>query len=278
MDVKALATASRALKDATTALKAAEAAGEAESGWPELVAAARSLSAALDKARLSDVEAALRAELALQQAALEPARARYRTAFGRDLAAALAPLGLQLTGQYPAFQAGVFTLNVDAERDRALIGFGPDEVARERPTPARLAAAVQAFRSAQLEGPFEPDAWLGQLLAAWRRAVRNAPRPIADGRAPILDVLVELNFVAQGEAFRADPSARAFQPVTRHAFAWSLHRLRAARRMAVEGRRLVLHTAVYDDTRARRDHLWVPDDERGGGTRVARLSFVEEAP
>jgi len=276
MDAKALVSAAKALKDAQALAKKLAAARDAESAWPELAAGAAGLAALLERARLAEVEAGLRADLAALQASLEPARARYRTAFGRDLAAALASQGLELGGQYPTFRAGLFTLQVDAERDRATVAFGPDEVARERPVPARLAAALAAFR-AGLERPLDADALLAALLTSWRRALRNAARPSSDARAPILDVLAELNLVTQGGAFRADPSARTFRPVTRHAFAYDLYRLRAARRLGVEGRRLVLHTAVYDDTRARGDYLWVPDDERGNGTRVARLSFQEES-
>jgi hypothetical protein len=276
MDPKALVSAARALKDAQALLGSLQRARDAESSWPELAAGARTLATLLDKARLAEVEAELRAELTALQGSIEPARARYRTAFGRDLAAALQPLGFELGGQYPTFRAGVFTLQVDAEHDRATVSFGPDEVARERPSPTRLVAALDAWRRDVLDRPLDPDALLGSLQVAWKRALRNAPRPSGDVRAPILDVLAELNLVVQGEAFRADPSARTFRPVTRHAFAWDLFRLRSQRHLAAGGLRLVLHTAVYDDTRTRRDHLWVPDDERGAGTRVARLSFQEE--
>jgi len=277
MDQKALAAAAKALKDAAALARRLEVARASESAWPELAAGAKALAGLLDKARLADVEAGLQAELDTLEAGLGAARERYRTAFGRDLSAALAPLGLELSGQFPTFRAGVFTLSIDVEHDRATVAFGPDEVARERPVAARLAAAVGAFRADVLERPFDGSELLRNLLAAWRRAVRNAERPATDPRVAILDVLLELNLVAQGDAFRAEPSARTFRPVTRQAFAWDLFRLRRAQQLSIEGRRLTLHTAVYDDTRARRDHLWVPDDERGQGTRVARLSFQEEA-
>lgn len=277
MDPKALAAAAKALKDAAVLARRLEAARASESAWPELAAGAKALAGLLDKARLSEVEAGLRAELGALEADLPSARERYRSAFGRDLSAALAPQGLELSGQYPTFRAGIVTLSIDAEHDRAVVAFGPDDVARERPVAARLAAAVAAFRADVLDRPFDGPALLSNLLVAWRRALRNADKPSTDPRVPILDVLVELNLVVQGEAFRVEPSARTFRPVSRQALAWDLFRLRRAQQLSTGGRRLTLHTAVYDDTRARRDHLWVPDDERGQGTRVARLSFQEEA-
>jgi hypothetical protein len=277
MDPKPLLAAARALKSAAALVGRLDAARASEAGWPELSAGAKLLAGLVAKAGLADVEAALRAELASLEAALAPAREAYRAAFGRDLSAALAPLGLELAGQYPTFRVGVLTLEVDADRERATLSYGPDEIARERPVPAALAAAVAAFRRDVLEAPFDEAAFLRSLLSAWRRALRNAEKPATDPRVPVLDVLLEQNLVVQGEAFRADPSARTFRPLTRHAFSSALHRLRHGRALSIEGRRLVLHTAVYDDTRARRDYLWVPDDDRGNGTRVARLSFQEEA-
>jgi hypothetical protein len=277
MDPKPLLAAAKALKSAALLVGRLDAARAGESAWPELSAGVRQLAGLVAKAGLADVEAALRTELAELEVALAPAREAYRAAFGRDLAAALAPLGLDLAGQYPTFRAGVLTLEVDADRDRATLSYGPDEVARERPVPAALATAVAVFRRDVQEAPFDEAAFLRSLQSAWRRALRNAEKPAAEPRVPVLDVLLELNLVVQGEAFRADPSSRTFRPLTRHAFSWALHRLRRGRALSVEGRRLVLHTAVYDDTRARRDYLWVPDDDRGNGTRVARLSFQEEA-
>ena len=95
-------------------------------------------------------------------------------------------------------------------------------------------------------------------------------------RQPVLDVLAELNWVSQPRGFALDPTTKAFKAVTRQSFAWDLYRLKRARSLTVEGRRLVLHAAVYDETRKRETYLWVPDDDKGNGTRYSALSFREE--
>ena len=192
-----------------------------------------------------------------------------------QLKSSLAPLGFELSGQYPEFRAGVFSIVVDAARGRATIQVGPDTVARERPSPARIAAALAGFKKDVLNCSLDEDDFLARVLEAWQRA-RRLSAGSATARQPILAVLEELNWVSQARSFRLDPSSAGFKAVTRLGFAWDLYRLRRARRLSLGGRRLVLHAAVYDETRKRESYLWVPDDEQGNGTRFSGVSFREE--
>jgi len=276
IDPKVLTRAARALEEAGRTIKGVAPRLGDPAAWPELDAA----TASLDKVRAAlpfgELDAALGATVDELRAALPAAWEGYRAAFGRALAEALSADGLRVEGQFPELRVGPLVVTVDPRKGQARLAFGPDEVARERATPERIAQAIRTFRRELLEAPLDAPARLAQVYEAWRRARRLAVE--GDERVPVADVLTELNLVAQAPAFRASPSARTFKPVTRVAFAWDLYRLRRERALVHRGARLGLHTAVYDDTRQRVDHLWVPDDEQGGGTRVARLSFRREEP
>jgi hypothetical protein len=221
----------------------------------------------------------LDADLKLELAALEEqVKSRYegfRQAFGASLAATLAGQGLELSGQFPSFRVAAYSIEIDLERNRAAVNFGPDEAAAVLAGPESIAKAVLALEHEQAQRDFDPAAFLGDAWEAYRRLCRLAEQS-PGVRMPILDVLVELNLLRQSGRFRIDPSARTFRAYERHAFAWDLLRLKRSASLRVDGRHLVLHTAVYDDTRARDNYLWIPDDERGNGTRTSHISFQAE--
>jgi len=233
------------------------------------------LQAALRELDLARLEGGLRAALAEAEGELEGRAQRFRQAFGLALQERLGPRGLELKGQFPEFGAGPLEMAVDLARKKARLCFGPDEVASVAPTAEAVAAAVLGFLDELSGRPFDAPEFLRELLGAWARACRVADQP-AGARLPILAVYLEVVLGRQPARFRADPSPRTFVACSRHAFAWDLLRLRRARELSVDGRRLVLHTAVYDETRHREDYLWVPDDEQGTGTRISHLSFQPE--
>jgi hypothetical protein len=270
-----VARTARRLKEAGEALKLLARLRADPQAYAELLAPVAALQAALKEADLARLEAGLRAALAEVEAEMGERAQRFRQAFGRALAERLEPRGLALRGQFPELGAGPLAVVLDLPRKKARLDFGPDEVASVAPTVEAVAGAVLGFLDELNGRPLDAPAFLRELLGAWGRACRVAGQP-GGARLPILAVYLDLVLARQPARFRVDPSPRTFVAYPRHAFAWDLLRLRRSRGLSVDGRRLVLHTAVYDETRHREDYLWVPDDEQGTGTRISHLSFQAE--
>lgn len=192
--------------------------------------------------------------------------------FGVELEQELKKKGLPLSGQYPDLKAGLFTIELDFDKKRVTLWYGPKQ---ERLDQCRLSAVEVANRiekvGRQLGSHLEEEEFLKKLQMAYSRmpgSERGEP-------VPIIGVLPELAYLLQGSQFRRDPRRENYKGYSRADFSYDLFRIRRPQQHTFFASRVHLTVATRDQTKRRQDFLWVPDDENGRGTTYSHLQFKE---
>ena len=190
----------------------------------------------------------------------------FRKLFGGVLEEELKKKGLSLSGQYPDLKTGFFTIELDFDREDAILWYGPKQ---ERLSQCSL-NAVEIVKSVekiagQLGGTLDKAEFLEQLQEAYSRVSGNQD----GGPAPIIDVLAELAYLLQSSRFLQDPRREHYRGYGRADFSYDLFLLRQS--SLPEGLHLLVATRAR--TRRRRDFLWVPDNASGRGTTYSHLQF-----
>lgn len=189
--------------------------------------------------------------------------------FGVELEQKLKEKGLSLSGQYPELKAGLFTIELDFDKRRVTLWYGPKQ---ERLDQCRLLAVEVANRvekvRQQLGSHLEEEEFLKKLQKAYLRiAGSQQGAPVA-----IIEVLSELAYLLQSPQFHQNPRRENYRSYSRADFSYDLYRF--ARRAVYKGLRLTV--ATWTHTKRRQDFLWVPTDEGGKGTTYSHLQFKEE--
>lgn len=163
-------------------------------------------------------------------------------------------------------------VSIDVEANRAALTFGRQELAvAEADSDAILRARADALTALEAT-PWEPAAFHARLRRAWSRSAASP-----GDWAEIAEVLPELVFLSQSRAFRADPSARRFEPYSRAQLCYDLWRLRRDRVLTQDGWRLTVAPATGASTKDKSRVFWLEDD-RGQGQWHLTLRFVREEP
>ncbi|RIK38880.1 MAG: hypothetical protein DCC55_19775 [Chloroflexi bacterium] len=218
----------------------------------------------------TSAETELRSWLQSYRADLAMHVENLRQHFGNTLAEGLQPLGFQLKGQYPKLHAGLFTFDLNFDKGRCRIWYGPEQealgdTALDAPKVVDTVRKLREKLGSQL-GP--PD-----LLARLRLAYRHVRLEQSDGIVPLLALLPFMALSVQTNSFRNDPRKEHYRPYTRADFSFDLYRLRAI------GPALRLGIATRQQTRKRTDFLWVPArEEVEGGDYFATIELKEENP
>ena len=198
---------------------------------------------------------------------LAPAMATQQAHFGNALAGSLEPLGLKLKGQYPKLRAGLFTFELDFEKGRCRIWYGPEqESLGETALDAdKVLGAVREIKF-KLGSRLEPPELLDKIHQAY--ACVRLERP--DEPVPLLALLPYLAVLVQNNKFRADPRKQSYREYTRADFSYDLYRLRDAAPVF----RLI--TATCEQTQRRGDFLWIPSrEDTEDGHYVASIDMKE---
>jgi len=190
----------------------------------------------------------------------------FRKLFGGVLEEELKKKGLSLSGQYPDLKTGLFTIELDFDREEAILWYGPKQ---ERLSQCPL-NAVEVVKSVekikgQLGGNLDKAEFLQRLQEAYSRVVGDE----AGDPAPIIDVLTEFAYLLQSSRFLQDPRREHYRGYGRADFSYDLFLLRQS--SLPEGLHLLVATRAR--TRRRRDFLWVPDNVSGRGTTYSHLQF-----
>lgn len=163
-------------------------------------------------------------------------------------------------------------VSIDVEANRAAVTFGRQDLAvAEADADAILRARADALATLEAT-PWEPATFHARLRRAWTRAA-STPGDWAE----IAEVLPELVFLSQSRAFRADPSAKRFEPYSRAQLCYDLWRLRRDRALTQDGWRLTVAPATGASTKDKSRVFWL-EDERGQGQWHLTLRFVREEP
>lgn len=195
-----------------------------------------------------------------------------RRLFGVELEQELNKLGLTLTGHYPEFIAGLFTIESDFEQWKATIWYGPkqEKIDTCSLSVAEITKRVEKAKNGLGSGISEEDL-LDKLHQAYRRIARN----IGD-YVPIIDVLGEMVFLLQNKRFRQDPRKEHFKSYSRADFSFDLFRLQKFIINNPSFPKLRLKIATRIHTRQRSNFLWVPERENGRGGTYSHLRFEED--
>lgn len=118
---------------------------------------------------------------------------------------------------------------------------------------------------------FCPAYVLSLFYTAYRRLL-NQLKP-SDGRVPLVELLPEMSFLTQSEAFRKDPGKNNFVPYERAQLAWDLARLRHSGVMSVDGKRINIGVATLKSTSKKKNVLYV-EDAGGAGQYYISLWFA----
>lgn len=202
---------------------------------------------------------------------------RLRLHFGRDLREAAARAGIpfaSLTTAPPEFRLGRFTLLVDVARRIATLRYARNDLTKVSLKSEAILEALHSQQS-QLEGKaFDSARYFEQLLQAYQMRLHRIQQPFG-ARVDIIDLLAELAFMRQGNAFFEDPRRENFIPYSRVQLAYDLARLRACGRLAHRGFRLGLGSATGGSTKQKNRVLYV-EDEQGSGQWYLSLRFSRE--
>jgi hypothetical protein len=211
------------------------------------------------------------------QDVLSNAEQEFRQRFGGGLEEELKQKGFLLSGQYPDLKAGLFTLELDFDREQVVIWYGPkqERLLHCQPDAREVANSVERV-SRQLGTRLDKAEFLQRLQHAYSRV---ADRQSGEA-APIIDVLTELAYLLQSTRFLQDPRQENYQGYGRASFSYDLFLLRQSllSSAGAEGhcvdKRLHLIVATRTHTRRRKDFLWIPDNESGRGTTYSHLQFA----
>ncbi len=189
---------------------------------------------------------------------------------GAELDIQLKKLGITLSGHYPEFRAGLFTIELDFDKWRAVIWYGSKQE-RLSECPLSTSTIVKQIEKVKKElgsGLKEED-----LLKKLSEAYKHVAGVEKKGEyVPIIKVLTELAFLLQNSHFHQDPRRENYESYSRADFSYDLFRIH---RYQLSPLKIQLKVATREYTRQRTDFLWIPDDENGRGTTYSHL-LVEE--
>lgn len=191
--------------------------------------------------------------------------------FGLELEQELKKLELSLSGHYPELKTGLFTLELDFDRQQVTIWYGPKQ---ERLGQCRMLASEVSDRlekaKQKLGSQLEPDELLKRLYTAYSRVAAGKQ----DDAVPITAVLTELAYIIQGPKFHQDPRRENYEDYGRADFSYDLFRIRQ-QLAGLLGKKFNLIVATRTNTQRRQDFLWIPSNENGEGTVFSHLQFKE---
>lgn len=194
-----------------------------------------------------------------------------RKTFGKELEEELKGVGFKLKGHYPLLKTSFYTLEVNFDKSTVTIWFGPQQ---EKLMVCNLSPKVVAQKLITLHNfitkrEFVEKAFLLNLYKACEMvAYKEKKRP--DNPLPIVSVLLEYAILVQNDRFKTDPIKENYTSYGRVFFSYDLYRLRERK---INEHELELVTATRAYTRKKKDFLWIPTNEEGGGTYISHVRF-----
>lgn len=185
--------------------------------------------------------------------------------FGVRLENELRKQGLELTGHYPELHAGVFTIEINRDKWKITLWYGPkqERLGTCAVTAEETSELVQKYRTS-LGSQVEETVFIQRLQESLSRLQKTN-----DGEAvPIIAVLGQLALVMQNKQFQLDPRRENYHSYGRADFSIDLVRF---------GRLIRFRTAIVQLARNRSDYLWIPNDEHSlEGAVYSHLSLRKE--
>lgn len=204
---------------------------------------------------------------------LESDKSELKRKFGIALENILKEKGIELKGQYPELKAGFYTIEVDFEKSKATIWYGPkqENMAQSRLSATEVAKQLENVDKILSQRTFNEEYFVKQIYESYKRTISRTGQKEGE-YAPILQVLVDYVFLTQDKRFYTDPQKEYFKGYGRALFSYDLYRLHHRRILDKE---LSLVVATRANTLKRDSFLWVPTDDKGNGTVYSYIYFRE---
>jgi len=196
--------------------------------------------------------------------------------FGHELDIALQEVGkeynFKLKGHYPELRVLFYTLELRLENSGGVvIWYGPkqERLALVKPEPKTIAQKLKTIHESITKRKFDEPEFLSTLLEAYKMAAYREKKNFGE-QIPINKVLLDFAFLIQDNKFKIDPTKKNYKDYGRVYFSYDLFRLKERRINSYE---LQLVTATRAYTQRRRDFLWIPSNEEGGGSYFSHIKF-----
>lgn len=168
-------------------------------------------------------------------------QSKYLTTFGMNLKKELEQMGLTLSGHHPLLKVSFYTIEVDVDRDRVTLWYGPqqeklgecDILAHE------VVALLKKWRD-EIERPIDDELFLRTLYAVYATVSSKIGDPVA-----IDDILSE--YISR-KIYRSKRDARTLLA----------HSIFQSKKREINDHRLSLVVATRAYTRIRKGFIWVP--------------------
>ncbi len=198
--------------------------------------------------------------------------ASIRQRFGADLADRLQTSGIDLRGQAPKLSAGLFTIELHAERNKVTIWYGPlqERLVDSPMQAAEVCKRIEKFQK-ELGSNLDPPLFVEKMKQALRRI--SSMEGQEGKRIPIGHVLPELAFLVQSNRFLANPVRQNYRSYSRADFSYDLFRC-AEEEQFRRCFQLVVATRMHTQKKA--DYLWVPSDRSGQGSCYSHIIAHED--
>lgn len=208
-----------------------------------------------------------------------PARMRteLRQRLGRELKASCErlKLGFHLVSREQPIEVRIPPLAVRIHSER-----GTAELCFARQVVASCGAVAEEILSAhrraveRLERALAPEEFLEDCWTAYRMTLAAQGKQPGE-RVEILSFLPTLALTLQSKKFQQEPTAENFQGYSRAQFAYDVHRLRKAGKLASRGRRINFGVATGTSASNKKRVLYM-EDELGRGEYKLTVFFSEE--
>lgn len=189
--------------------------------------------------------------------------------FGKNLENELKNLGFELKGYYPLLKVSFYTLEVNFEKLRVVIWYGPqqEKLGTCKLIPEEVAKKLRVIHDKITQRYFNDNEFLLKLYEAYKICVCRQNKKMGD-QIPISDILSEYIFLIQDKKI----TENNYKKYRRVFFSYDLYRLKQ-RRFNNKELSLIIATRAY--TLRKSDFLWIPYNERGDGNYISHIKFRE---
>jgi len=197
-----------------------------------------------------------------------------KTKFGSQLDSLLHAKGLNLSGNYPDYQASFFTIKIHQHQKKAEIFYGPEfeSLAKSKLIPEDVANVIFEEYEKITQRAFNEEDYLHQLFEAYNLSLHRMNLTFGSD-VPIGEINCSLAFLLQSKKFRQNPKKATFTEYDRVYLSYDLSRLKKRR---INNYEMKLTTATRAQTRNRYDFIWIPlGITSSEGKVISGLKFIE---
>lgn len=209
---------------------------------------------------------------------LTSGRARARKELGRQIKEACQEAGLRLkvvSREDPVeLRIPPFAVRLDLEAGKAHLLFAKEEL---ESCPARADDILRTHQTTEkrMNSAFDPKEFFARCLAAYRMGLVVRGQKFGE-RLELNEFLGHLATRMQSPAFAVNPTAANYRGYSRGQFAYDVHRLRQARALQQDGKRLNFGVATGTAATQKKRVIYLEDD-LGQGEYKLNVYFTDVA-